>query len=543
MQALRLFHTVRHLKPVQLYGRVWHRLHRPQPSLAPPPPLRALARTWTRPIARSPRLLGPTRVEFLNEAGDITHPAQWNDPARPKLWLYNLHYFDDLGAPADGERSAWQRALVQRWIAENPPVAGNGWEPYPLSLRIANWIKWALGGVVLIPGWQHSLAIQTRCLNSSVEWHLLGNHILANAKALTLAGLFFDGEEAERWLSRGLSIYAKQLSEQILADGGHFELSPMYHAILLEDLLDVYNALMAYGREGIWRGPPLTPLISRMRRWLAALVHPDGGIAFFNDAAFGIAANRDEIDAYAVRLGLPTSSDSDASLQWLRQSGYVRKTSHDATLIADIAEVGPSYLPGHAHADTLSFELSLGKERIIVNGGTSVYGAGADRQAERATAAHSTVEIDGVDSSEVWGGFRVARRAHVTVRRVIDEGGLCRLEADHDGYTRLPGRPVHGRLWELGASELAVTETITGRYGNAVARFHFGAGVAAHAHEPACQGVLRTPSGRTVRWATDGAPASLKPSVWHPEFGKSVPTFCLAVPVQAGSVRTTFVWA
>jgi uncharacterized heparinase superfamily protein len=487
-------------------------------------------------------LLAPAHVRFLNEEGEIARPDQWNDPARAKLWLYNLHYFDDLMAPADGKRSAWQRALVERWIAENPPVAGNGWESYPLSLRVANWIKWALGGAPLDPAWEHSLAMQVRCLDVSIEWHLLGNHILANAKALTLAGLFFDGEEAERWLARGLSIYAKQLPEQILADGGHFELSPMYHAIMLEDLLDVHNAFRAYGREEMWEGPALVPLIGQMRAWLAALVHPDGGFAFFNDAALNIAASRDEIDAYAIRLGLPASGDSDTPLKWLHASGYVRMTAGAATLIADVAEVGPSYLPGHAHADTLSFELSLDAERIIVNGGTSVYGTGPDRQAQRATAAHSTVEIDGLDSSEVWGGFRVARRANVRVDGALCDAETRRLQAEHNGYARLPGRPLHRRLWEFGQGGLAVTDTITGRYTNAVARFHCGAGVAGHEDGLSSTGVLRTPTGRSVRWETDGALASLKPSVWHPEFGRTVPTHCLTVPIEGGTVRTTFAW-
>ena len=152
------------------------------------------------------------------------------------------------------KRHPWHLALLQRWVNENPPGHGNGWEPYPTSLRIVNWIKWSLtfatkpGGVpaVLPPACLQSLAVQARWLSSRLEHHLLGNHLFANAKALVYAGAFFVGPEADRWRHLGLRLLARELDEQILPDGGHFERSPMYHAILLEDVLDLINLAGAY---------------------------------------------------------------------------------------------------------------------------------------------------------------------------------------------------------------------------------------------------------------------------------------------------------
>src|SRR5262249_6854070 len=138
-----------------------------------------------------------------------------------------------------GSRADWHRDLIKRWIAENPPGAGNGWEPYPISLRVVNWIAWSLAGGKLDEVACDSLATQVRVLGASLEYHLLGNHLLANAKALVFAGCYFTGPEAEAWLTAGLSLLQRELAEQILADGGHFERSPMYHAIILEDVLDL----------------------------------------------------------------------------------------------------------------------------------------------------------------------------------------------------------------------------------------------------------------------------------------------------------------
>ena len=120
-------------------------------------------------------------------------------------------------------------------------------------LRIVNWIKWFLAAqpdqvLPSRPG-SHSLAVQTRWLRSRLEWHLLGNHLFANAKALVFAGLYFDGAEAQAWLVRGCAILARELPEQILADGGQFERSPMYHALALEDLLDLLNLIGARRRR------------------------------------------------------------------------------------------------------------------------------------------------------------------------------------------------------------------------------------------------------------------------------------------------------
>ena len=239
MQLVRFLRTVRYMRPVQVYGRLWLRLNPARPDLSPPPTQRPSIRPWVGPPLRNVSMLDADRFRFLHSDGRVQSAADWNAPAHDKLWLYNLHYFDDLNAPGSADRTPWHRQLIDRWVHENPPGVGNGWEPYPTSLRIVNWIKWALAGNELAPAWRHSLAVQTRWLRRHVEWHLLGNHLFANAKAMVFAGLYFSGDEAQEWLDKGLSILKRELPEQVLADGGHFERSPMYHSIILEDLLDM----------------------------------------------------------------------------------------------------------------------------------------------------------------------------------------------------------------------------------------------------------------------------------------------------------------
>ena len=170
-----------------------------------------------------------------------------------------------------------------------------------------NWLKAAASGWALPDAAWHSLAVQARWLTQRLEWHLLGNHLFANAKALVFAGLAFEGPQAEAWLQQGLRILAEQLPEQVLADGGQFERSPMYHALALEDVLDLLNAAQASGCTH----PALAAALPAWReaapgmlRWLRAMTHPGGRLACFNDSAHGIAPDGAELERYASALGV-----------------------------------------------------------------------------------------------------------------------------------------------------------------------------------------------------------------------------------------------
>ena len=302
--------TAGYLKPSQLWWRIWFKCRRPRVAALPAPPVAKVSLKTEFPTGYT--VFGDSGFRFLNAVHRADDAADWNRAEWGKLWLYNLHYFDCLRQPeiSEAEGSMW----IERWIAENPPFRGNGWEPYPISLRIVNWIKWAMSGHELSPTALASLALQTRYLRKRIERHLLANHYLANAKALVFAGMFFSGDEAAEWLADGCEIYRDQLPEQILADGGHFERSPMYHSIILEDLLDLVNL-----------GAPLfleSP-VRQMLRWLAVMTGPDGRIARVNDAADDIALAPEKLLDYAARLGFERPTEFPSCVD-LPASGYAR---------------------------------------------------------------------------------------------------------------------------------------------------------------------------------------------------------------------------
>jgi uncharacterized heparinase superfamily protein len=528
----RYWHTLRHLKAVQLYGRVWHRAWRPIPDTSPPPARRRPAGRWIPPLERSPSMLGPRSFRFLNETRELL-PGGWDDPSIDLLWRYNLHYFDDLNAADCGQRAAIHRELIAAWIAGNPPGRGTGWAPYPVSLRIVNWIKWALAGNDPGPAALLSLAVQARWLSRRLEFHLLGNHLFANAKALVFAGCFFEGPEADSWFAAGSGILQRETPEQFLGDGGHFELSPMYHALAVEDLLDIMNVFRWSGRRS---GVDLDARAAAGLQWLDAMRHPDGEIAFFNDAAFGIAPRPAAILVYAGELGVAQPGEPRA-LTHLRESGFVRVKNGEAILLADVGQVGPDYIPGHAHADSLTFELSLLGRRVIVNSGTSTYKVGRERSAERGTAAHNTVVVDGRNSSDVWGSFRVGRRARPLEVSVREKPTI--ISASHDGYAQTGG-PLHRRSWECETNRMVVTDTLVGRFTSAEARFHLHPSVAVTSAD--ANTISLSFEGGRAAIRTEGASLRIVDEAWHPEFGRSEAARSLVAGFARNELRTEITW-
>lgn len=528
-------HTLRYLRPVQVFGRVRFKLWKPRPEEAAAPPLRTSAAEFAAPIYVPHSLLGPDRFRFLNLEGTCSEAAHWQRQAQSQLWMYNLHYFDDLNSADASARLPWHELLVRRWIDENPPGVGIGWDPYPVSRRIVNWIKWSRAGNSLTPKAQHSLAVQARWLNRRIESHLQGNHVFVNAKALIFAGLFFDGEEADRWLSHGLGLMQNEIPKQVLADGGHFERSPMYHAGFAEDMLDVVNIMKAYGRQfdANWR-----ETIARMLVWLDAMSHPDKGIAFFNDAAFGVSPDTAQLHAYAARLKMGFVPPESSGTHRLTSSGYVSVDLPPFYLVCDVAPIGPDHLPAHAHADTLSFEMSFRGQRVLVNSGTSEYGLSAERQRQRGTAAHNTLVLDDEDSSEVWAAFRVARRARARLLEVHGENSEVSIMGEHDGYRRLRGKNIHRRCWKLQAQELVIEDEVDGTFRSAKCFFHLHPAVhLQRAGDSELQ--LSDSRGLLLKMHFEGAAqVQITDSTWHPEFGVAVANCCIVVKLSGSRLAT-----
>lgn len=359
--------------------------------------------------------LEQNRFTFLNRSLTI-QPMGWNQRHDSHLWNYQLHYFNfaPLAARAlveRGEASAWNacRRLIESWIDEARVGRSDGWDAYPISLRVVNWIyAYALVAETedekFLARWRASMFDQLGFLRRHPERHLLANHLLKNVKALVLGGLFFQNES---WLAAGEKMLWRELDEQVLPDGGHYERAPMYHAQVLADFLESYALLRAFGRT-----EPNQKIEARLRAMagvLLAMSYPDGTLALFNDSANTVETRPQPILETASRVveSIPRTATN------FPQTGYYLWASADKRekIIVDAGEPSVDYNTAHAHCDLLSYELWLDGQPFIVDSGVHGYGGDRFREYCRSTRAHNTVMFDGIEQSEVWSTFRMARQA------------------------------------------------------------------------------------------------------------------------------------
>jgi len=426
--------------------------------------------------------IGDGTFTFLNRRVYLGQPVDWFPQQESQLWRYNLHYFDyavalgqDYARSGDEERYGLFRRLVREWIRSCPVTTPVAWDPHPVSLRLSNWIKAyslfepAIGqDTAFAKELRRSLYVHASFLENNLEYHLLGNHLIENGRALLLAGLFFTDSHADRWQKKGESILWRDLREQFLDDGGHYERSPMYHQIMLNLYREVVSVLQ---KQGDVVPTEVIDRVRAMQSWLGSVLHPDGQIALLNDAALGIAG-----DAMCELISTEVASDGFRALS---ESGYFVFRDYAAKnfLIFDCGPLGPDYQPGHGHCDTLSYELSLAGQRFIVDSGVGNYYGDLDwRMYYRSTRAHNTVVIDGAEQSEIWDRFRVARRAHpVDVHWANNGSKLTYVIGSHTGYRRLSGNVTHRRwmCW-IDRRFWLVCDHITGRGRHHVESFiHF----------------------------------------------------------------------
>lgn len=598
---LRTYRAVQPLKPSQVAARIAR------------VPKRAILRRWGRGylgwigrgksvprVSPLPRLLGLSslsggdaraarsraaplfqrRFRLLNHEEPWGNPIDWDRRDANFLWRYTLNGFGfavDLGllSVLDGDRRAYPtfRDLAASWIDGNPCGATVGWDPYPTSKRIVSWIYasrlfdrdlWEDSGFAA--EFLKSLSDQVLFLDRNLERHLGGNHLWENLWAITLAGFYFDNADGARWRAKGTEGLWREVRDQILEDGGHFERSPHYHAVLLKSLLELKMILKDLGQA---LPEDVEERLRGMLRFLAGILHPDGGIPLFNDSVLGETDATDLLHLGAVLFGEGSLKREGESFGlwpelWLGPEGrsgfealpvgasprsrafpatgyYVLSGTGGSHVVVDAGPLGPDSLPGHGHADTLSLELSLGPLRFVVDSGVGAYyGEQAWRDYERGTRAHNTVEIDGEDQSELWGQFRVGRRARPREVGWFTDGPVAGIRASHDGYDHLRGHPRHTRtVLQSGRGYGVIVDEIRGSGSHGcVGRLHFHPECEVEGTAELGVRVRRGDRALLLRWAP-GVRLTTRKGERNPiqgwvasEFGKRVPGWVVESTVE-----------
>lgn len=427
--------TLRHLRADQTRAQIHHMifgLPEPHKSALPAPDL-AVTRPATPFLMPAPHIGVTTNEQFTGLtllSCEITLPMNlarhdWTDAPHGPLVAYHLHEQAYLRHAA--LTPARRADVMIDWIDRHQ--AGIGWDPHPISLRLLSWGKLLLSAGALPDDpalrsrLHRSMADQTSTLARGIEVRLQANHLLSNLIGVVWAGLLFGGEEAQEWLAYEGQLLS-ELDAQIAADGGHEERSPMYHSLILENILDLLNLAIASpnGSDELVRA--LSRVAERMTSGLGVYAGRDDRIALFADSGWGVAAEPPALFGYAHALNIARSGvglDQTGSVV-MRETGYVRLSSGDFDLLVSAAGPSPAHQPGHAHCDALAFELSLAGERLISDTGVFEYRPGARRDCARSTAAHATLQFGSSEQSETWSAHRVGGRVSVDPVEQLEDG-------------------------------------------------------------------------------------------------------------------------
>lgn len=525
-----ILRTLQRMKPTQAIAQIRHTLF----GLAAPTRLEAQAPTQAVRSGATDFLPPPVHVrasssdsiELLGTAFELGDRPDWNISVHGPLFAYHLHQQEYLRTAAFSPQARAHRMLD--WVGRHPE--GVGWDPHPIALRLLCWGKmWMTSGSLELAAEDRdsllaSMADQAETLSRGLEIRLQANHLLSNLLAVVWTGILLEGSMSAAWRDRS-SMLIDEIERQVHPDGGHEERSPMYHSLLLENLLDLLNLCRAEpSRAPTGLVDTLESATLRMVGALRSWIHPDGDIALFADSAFDIAAKPDALIDYATRLGIDGSNEpswAPGSIL-LPQSGYVRLEAEEVLLIASIAGPAPPHQPGHAHCDALAFELSLAGHRFITDTGLFEYRPGERRDRARTTAAHSTLQIDGQEQAEIWSAHRVGGRPVV---ELVGWDGESQAEATCRGWSLR--QTTHRRSYLVAPRGVTIVDEIEGPCRQVRLCLPV---------DPAWRIELDASSFRAIATrAADGNPASQEAPrielelsdefVWHVERGPYFPSF------------------
>ena len=365
-------------------------------------------------------------------------------------WAEELHGFSWLrhfsAAGGDAART-YAQTLVASWIIEAGQWNDIAWRPHVVGRRLTSW---AANGALIIDGSDliyrstllRNMARQARHLARTASLAPAGEPRFTAAVGLAFSGLCLS--EGQKRLDKGLVLVCRELDRQILADGGHVSRNPAAMQSILLDLLSLREAL-THRRLDVPK--PIRDAIDRMMPMLRFFRHGDGRLALFNGANEGLDGTIDAALSLDDAKGRPFG--------FAPHSGYQRLASGPSYVVADTGPPPPGRYSHAAHAGCLSFEMSAGRARLVVNcGSTRVLGPDWEA-ASRATAAQSTLVLADTSSARILrakigrallGARLMEGPSRVESRRQENEAGTL-IEAAHNGYEKLFGLTHRRRLF------------------------------------------------------------------------------------------------
>ncbi|WP_298213859.1 heparinase II/III family protein [Acidocella sp.] len=496
-------------------ARAWvTRMRNLRPAAGPDAPAIALRDPWPGDPARGARLV-KGEMEFGGAVLPVHHDVFAGAAGATRMLRAHLHGFTwlrDLRALGTDAARSRARAMALDFI-DTPKPEPTAYAPDAAGARLASWLgHYDFFAASADDDFRQALMSRmvqdARTLAAALPAEFLDGRALTGLKGLVAASVAMPDHVP--YLSRALKFLLPELARQFYPDGCHVERSPAAHLLALRDMTEMRALLQAGGKA-----PPaeLVTAIEHAAAALRALRHGDGGLALFN-------GSKEELPGL-VDLVLAQAGRARGALAPLKPSGLFRLAAAKSVLLMDAGLPAPPMLDRFAHAGTLGFEFSFGKDRLVVNCGAAPALAGDWAQLLRGTAAHSTLIIADTSSSEIRETGLGHRPRNVHVARE-DTGGVAWIEASHDGWADSFGAIHHRRLGlaehgeELQGEDLIESTTPQ----PFVIRFHLHPNVTASLAQDGETVLLRAPSGLGFRLRAEGAAPRIESGVY---FGQAEP--------------------
>ena len=511
------------LSEMTLAQRVPHRLR-----VVPPDPWPGDAQRGRDMVAGIFRFAGQTiEKEQLSWEPETAHPE----------WVACLHGFEwlrDLRSVSGEKARRMAREMVALWISQYPKFHPTAWRADITGARLTSWIAFhdffcASADDEFRKNYFSSLARQARHLSKTLPGNLTGMQLMRALRGLAYSGLALEDGEAR--LEQAFKMILQQISAQILPDGGHISRSPQVTFEFLQCLVDLRAALIAAKME---MPEEVQHAIDRIAPAVKFFRHGGGGLAQFNGGQEG--------NAHLCEITLMHSGARGKAMQSLPQCGYERINQGRSSVIMDTGLPLVSGYSDRAHAGPLSFEYSYGRERVIVNCGTSEL-EGKWRRVLRSTLAHSTLTADNRDSCQFDEEGLLSSRPSVHAKRHEDEETAV-IESCHDGYVPRFGLTYRRciRLREQG-EVMCGEEVLTGRSGVPYAvRFHLHPDIQASLVQEGQEILLRARSGAGWRFKAVGAKMVVDESIYVSENEHPVPSLQIVLTGETAGPTTTVGW-
>ncbi|GAA0547465.1 heparinase II/III domain-containing protein [Halorubrum ejinorense] len=417
---------------------------------------------------------------------------------------------------------AIHRSWLDDWIEDHPIATDSQylrryWMPHSVCLRILNWARYdSLFASQLDETFRRNIRRfvykNAVFLSDNVEHGVGGNHLIENAVALVVAGIYAN-EPA--WLRQGQQIFEQAGEEQFFEDGGHIERSPMYHLIVCQRFLTAVDLL-----ESISEGSKsLRETATDGVHFIERLRPPDDQIPLLNDSVFGEALPLTSCLEYAQSIGIETNLHSEPDpYRSLPESGFFWLGTDDSQLLITAHEITVPHLPAHAHVHPGQVCLWIGGKRILTDTGVFEYSAGTTRQRDRSIQSHNTVQVGTLEPVRLASSFWMWGTLDPEVE--FSEGSPLRMAYDVNGI----GHPTytHERTVERVSDGWQITDQVECKNESALSRFHVHPEYSATLNSTDQYVTIEDNEGIPTAEleALEGNKMTLGTAPYHPEYGK-----------------------